>query len=45
MREEEFSAAEAREFIIEHGMADMLRELYCLWKPSPKEMLNKIEGK
>ena len=45
MREEALSAAEAREFIIEHGMADMLREMYCLWRLSLKEILNKIEGK
>ncbi len=45
MREEALSADEAREFIINHGTVDMLRETRGLWKLSPKELLNKIEGK
>jgi len=45
MREEALSADEAREFIINHGTVDMLRETRGLWKLSPKELLNKIEDK
>ena len=44
MREEALSADEAREFIIRHGTVDLLRETRGLWKLSPKELLNKIEG-
>ena len=44
MREEALSADEAREFIINHDAVDLLRETRGLWKLSPKELLNKIEG-
>lgn len=45
MREEALSADEAREFVIDHGTVDMLRETHGLWKLSPEELLNRIEGK
>lgn len=44
MREEAFSAEEARNFIIEHGTVEMLRETRGLWKLSPKELCKRIEG-
>ena len=43
MREEAFSPAEARNFILDHGIVDMLQETRGLWRFPPKELLKKIE--
>ena len=43
MREEAFSAEEARNYIIEKGTVELLKKEQALWKLSPKELLKKIE--
>ena len=43
MREEAFSPVEARSFILDHGIVDMLRETRGLWRFPPKELLKRIE--
>lgn len=43
MREEAFSQVEARDFIINHGVVDMLRKTRGLWKLSPEELMKQID--
>lgn len=43
MSEEAFSQQEAQEYIIDHGIVDLLRQERDLRKLSPKEILKKIE--
>lgn len=43
MSTEAFSQQEARDYIIDHGMVDLLRQERGLWKLSSKELLKRIE--
>ena len=43
MSTEAFSQQEARDYIIDHGMINLLRQERGLWKLSSKELLKRIE--
>ena len=43
MQEEGLSSDEARNYIINHRIGDMLKETPGLWKLSPRELLKRIE--
>lgn len=45
MSEEAMTKDEARDFIINRGVIDHLREERRAWKLSPKELVNKVESK
>lgn len=43
MSEEAYSQQEAHDYIIDHGIVDLLRKKSGLWKLPPKELLKRIE--
>lgn len=43
MSTEAFSQQEAQDYILDHGMVDLLQQERGLWKLSPKELLKRIE--